>query len=314
MTFNQLALAAILPCFSSLAIAVEPLIIDDFTAGEGFGVVLSGSFPSDTIQTFDEGLPQDHTIGGSRRHRFQSCIQDGFMSVVHDTAAGAYLAGGVPSAVFCEGPLFEYGGDGAVRLSTDASSYNAVSVDLLHLQSGAPNPWYDPPFRVPTVLVWASSGIGSDDYASERASETITNHAAPRTLLLPFSKFTDSSGREQLDWSDIDTIRVGFGRIGQCGALGIDGFSFVYLPALDGDYDADGQIDALDHDADVSTFGSTVDPGTGADGNGDGIINAAAYTVWRDAVDLSVTMVPEPTALVGAMTITTMASMFRKKQ
>jgi len=36
--------------------------------------------------------------------------------------------------------------------------------------------------------------------------------------------------------------------------------------------------------------------GAPADGNGDGVVNAADYTVWRDAMTASAAAVPEPRA------------------
>jgi hypothetical protein len=36
---------------------------------------------------------------------------------------------------------------------------------------------------------------------------------------------------------------------------------------------------------------------TAADGNGDGVVNAADYTLWRDNVSVGGVSVPEPSAL-----------------
>ncbi|MEQ8847290.1 SdrD B-like domain-containing protein [Botrimarina sp.] len=51
-----------------------------------------------------------------------------------------------------------------------------------------------------------------------------------------------------------------------------------------GDYDLDGAVGRGDHAAWAEAFGATVTPFTGADGNGDGRIDSADYSVWRDAV------------------------------
>ena len=42
-----------------------------------------------------------------------------------------------------------------------------------------------------------------------------------------------------------------------------------------GDFNGDGKVDGADYDTWRSTFGSTVEPGTGADGNGNGVIDSA---------------------------------------
>ena len=77
---------------------------------------------------------------------------------------------------------------------------------------------------------------------------------------------------------------------------------------LAGDYDHNGVIDALDYGVWLTTYGSTVAAGAGADGNGDGSVNAADYTIWRDAISLQPAIaVPEPgaTAMVGMIAVTT---------
>ncbi len=48
-----------------------------------------------------------------------------------------------------------------------------------------------------------------------------------------------------------------------------------------GDYNGDQVVDAQDYNVWRGNFGDTVSPGTGADGNGNGIIDAADYVVWR---------------------------------
>ena len=53
--------------------------------------------------------------------------------------------------------------------------------------------------------------------------------------------------------------------------------------ALPGDYDRNGQVDLLDQLVWLLSFGSTID--LYADGNGNGIVDAADYTIWRDAYE-----------------------------
>lgn len=76
---------------------------------------------------------------------------------------------------------------------------------------------------------------------------------------------------------------------------------------LTADYDDDLDVDLDDYNVFASTYGSTMD--LRADGNDDGVIDAADYTVWRDSSELvltpaqaaSVLAVPEPTALVTSL-------------
>lgn len=76
------------------------------------------------------------------------------------------------------------------------------------------------------------------------------------------------------------------------------GDSVGQLPPLPGDYDRSGEVDAQDYALWKNTFGSTVVPGSGADGNADAVVNSADYTVWRNHAEngsgtVSVA-VPEP--------------------
>lgn len=54
-------------------------------------------------------------------------------------------------------------------------------------------------------------------------------------------------------------------------------------PVIPGDYDYSGEVDQLDYGVWKTSFGdSSVIVGASADGNGDGIVNIADYSVWRD--------------------------------
>lgn len=55
---------------------------------------------------------------------------------------------------------------------------------------------------------------------------------------------------------------------------------------LAADYDGDLDVDLADYNIFELTYGS-VGVGLPADGNGDGVVNAADYTVWRDSPELS---------------------------
>jgi hypothetical protein len=79
----------------------------------------------------------------------------------------------------------------------------------------------------------------------------------------------------------------------------------VYLTAtsVPGDYNGDGTVDAADYTVWRDTLGQSVAEGTGADGSANGIIDAADYGVWRSQFGNSASSgslssapaVPEPT-------------------
>jgi hypothetical protein len=59
---------------------------------------------------------------------------------------------------------------------------------------------------------------------------------------------------------------------------GTPGTGSVSLP---GDFDRNRGVDAMDQTRWRASFGLAVERGTGADGNGDGVVDAADYVVWR---------------------------------
>lgn len=69
------------------------------------------------------------------------------------------------------------------------------------------------------------------------------------------------------------------------GAAGGGGFSYLRaeppLPPATGDYNGNHFVDAADYVLWRDTLGQTVAPGTGADGNADGTINAGDYNYWK---------------------------------
>jgi hypothetical protein len=69
-----------------------------------------------------------------------------------------------------------------------------------------------------------------------------------------------------------------------------------------GDFNGDQVVDAQDYNVWRGDFGDTVTAGTGADGNANGMIDAADYVVWRKNLigvgsGAGLTAVPEPSAL-----------------
>ncbi|MCA9185763.1 MAG: PEP-CTERM sorting domain-containing protein [Pirellulaceae bacterium] len=83
--------------------------------------------------------------------------------------------------------------------------------------------------------------------------------------------------------------------------------SVIEVASLLGDYNGNGAVDAADYTIWKDSFGTTVTAGMGADGNGNGVIDAADYTVWKDnfgntaglpAAMISTSPVPEPSTLV----------------
>ncbi|WP_315852816.1 lamin tail domain-containing protein [Pseudobythopirellula maris] len=80
---------------------------------------------------------------------------------------------------------------------------------------------------------------------------------------------------------------------------------------IDGDYDRDGVVTRDDYDAWIQRFGETVDgpgavPGAGADGNRNGVADAADFTVWRDHLgDVAPPLDYQPPPAVAAVAAAT---------
>jgi hypothetical protein len=72
--------------------------------------------------------------------------------------------------------------------------------------------------------------------------------------------------------------------------------------AVVGDYTGDGVVDAADYTAWRDTLGDSVSPGSGADGDNDGVIGSGDYQVWvgnfgATGASAGAGAVPEPVAL-----------------
>ena len=63
----------------------------------------------------------------------------------------------------------------------------------------------------------------------------------------------------------------------------------INLSAVPGDYDRNGRVETADLNFWRSTFGNSVVAGTGADGNHNGLVDAADYVIWKRHF-----VVPEP--------------------
>ena len=88
-------------------------------------------------------------------------------------------------------------------------------------------------------------------------------------------------------------------------AGGADLFRYKFSENLSGDYNGNGIVDAADYTAWRDTLGQTVPSGNGADGDGNGFVNAADYGVWKTNFGsvqggqsaLAETAIPEPTSV-----------------
>ena len=86
------------------------------------------------------------------------------------------------------------------------------------------------------------------------------------------------------------------------GAPEAGAIEYITAPALAGDYNGDGAVNASDYNVWRSKYGATTAaPAAGADGNADAIVNAADYTVWRDKLATSAAAIPEPASFAAVV-------------
>jgi prepilin-type processing-associated H-X9-DG protein len=119
-------------------------------------------------------------------------------------------------------------------------------------------------------------------------------------------RFVDTSGElyddrslpPTLNLADFDVVTLNQFASSPIGAVSVD-FELWSLneQPMPGDYDFDGNIDVSDYDQWKSSFGSTID--LGADGSGNGVVDAADYVLWRnrfevEGVGVESTTVAEP--------------------
>ena len=87
------------------------------------------------------------------------------------------------------------------------------------------------------------------------------------------------------------------------GQLIIDNVNLRPLVGLSGDYNGDGVVDAVDYTVWRDTLGQQVTPGVGADGDRNGRVEPEDYEIWRSAygsLSTDAASVPEPNPLTLA--------------
>ena len=113
----------------------------------------------------------------------------------------------------------------------------------------------------------------------------------------------------EFDRAPLNSLRFG-SPSGVSSDPGVASFDNIYLAledvvaSLAGDYNGDGTVDAADYTVYRDTLGNSVTAGEGADGNGNGVIDPGDYTVWSNnfgASSATASAVPEPAAAVLAL-------------
>lgn len=272
-----------------IASQANAVTIDDFSDG-----AFSGSSDPDwfIVRNVQQGLATTAVIGGSR---------DLFAMYGGELA---FTAGAGDQLVYdhnrddFEVFSINYGSTSdpsSVALNTDLTAGDAdhllirVAENIDYVPTS--RNWYgEPELRL-------SFRSGVDEGAAEWGSVgmELLDSTDPYLLAIPLATiFSNSGATTGPDWTDIDAVYLSFEGIGRSGRRRLVLDSIETGALLTGDATGDGVIDGADL-AEMQRFYGT-SASVAADFNRDGIVNAADYTVWRDAsaATQAVTAVPEP--------------------
>lgn len=252
----------------------EALVIDDFTEAP-LTLVGAGDLLSQT------GLDPSRVAGGVRTIEvsrapdvFTLAIEDGSLSVANPDPADDW-------------GYFQlmYGYEMPLDLDFTAEGH-----DRLRLRFGEVDPsGLDP--------MWISVNTGLPPRSNAPGPEYYSMPSNGGVFEIPFTAYPE------VDFTDVNTFAIQVVRM-----RSTVGFTLEEVvtagPPLVGDYDRNGVVDESDLASWDDFYGrrSNAFRGTllGADGNGDFRVDAADYTVWRDAFDSSSesnSTIPEPAAV-----------------
>ena len=190
--------------------------------------------------------------------------------------------------------------------------------DIHHLASGetaVAGQWVHMAFTITATAaeLWVAGETGDYLLKDAISGEDFAGDLGPGevTIFEPagFSIGRGMFGNGVTDWSNalIDEVRV------SDTALTPDQFLFITAPGLEGDYNGDGSVNAADYTVWRDTQNSTTE--LAADGDNSGVIDAADYAIWAEnyGASSSAVAVPEPTgvALVAGMIV---AAAFRSRK
>lgn len=155
---------------------------------------------------------------------------------------------------------------------------SAVPTFSFNLFDFGTNPAYTANLDFDSVTPSGDSGVLTTDLAASAGSLTIAgglSHAF--TALLDTATAGMYSATYTLMLSDENIA----GALSKSLTLTLTG-SVMAAAGLPGDYNGDGIVDAADYTVWRATFGQTVTAHSGADGDGDGMVDDGDYQVWSN--------------------------------
>jgi hypothetical protein len=274
----MLRILSITAALTLVAQTAMALVIDDFSAGPAQSEPYSAESPGvEQLLLRQEALPGNSVLGGVRDlfflHGGDSSVGEGVLRLNYDQS-------------WFEVAILEYSRSGEVApLNAD---FTADGSDHLFLRIDSavyPEPLDEPAF----ITIGLTSREESINRGSKFLSVPVVASESAYTIALPFESF------DTIELTDIDSIYLGFHLSQKFLTLEIDEIATGSL--VEGDLNADGLIDTADAATFAQFYGVT--GSLAADANRDGVVNAADYTVWRDAMEASPSFaVPEPAGVL----------------
>ncbi len=251
------ALALLVGCMAFCPRACPALVIDEFTDGH---VVLHG--PETVTQT---GLKPEHTIAGTRQltaARVGDRVEVLPSGGLRYDSTGGYGLGLV------------YGADAPLNIDTATAGYDRLVLEFSES--------LNPAARIGDLYI--NLPPGGSDFGLSFGGALFALGEGGRIEFLLRDVPTSTAV--------MDTVTIHFSRAFSTGGFELESITLAPTPAT-GDYDRDGDVDGDDLQVWRRQFGSNSKNGSlaeaylTADGNYDGVVTAADYTLWRDHAPLA---------------------------
>ncbi len=241
---------------------------------------------------------------------------------VNDWAGGNIFGLGriADAATGLTGPANDFHGDIAAARFYANVPFGDTEVDqnyqTLLFEGGAPGV---PPVTLAIEGNWTQETGASleldvlNSTKFDRVVVTGTATIAGELTVAPADDFATNLG-DQFIIVEADTLTGQFDTVslptltaGKMWQIGYSDTGVSLFVTVSGDYNGDGRVDAADYTVWRDRLGQSVADLTSADGNGDGQVNAADYVVWRSnfgsqvPASLELSNVPEPAAIWAAV-------------